>query len=351
MAGRAARPSRRPERLFAERAAAVSPGFRLTAENAAAVSRICRALDGMPLAIELAAARTRAMTPRADRRPARPAVPAADRRQPHRAAAPPDAARRRRLELGPARRQRTGAAAPRCPCSPAARRWRRPSRSALASRHWPARSPRRRRARPARPRWPTSRCSSWRRPRTARATGCSRRSGSTAGSGSRRRARPTQARRRHAGVLPAVRGAGGAAPVRRGAARLAARHGRGRRQRAHGDPRRRRGRGHGHGGRPGQRVRLVLVAAQHEAGGRRSRRPRAARRAHRRAGHRGARRGTGRRRARRRQAPDDARGPQGDRTWLGQGWHSAYGMVRGWLDTDGLAGAAGRRVRGGPGCW
>ena len=51
------------ERLFAERAAAVSPGFRLTAENAAAVSRICRALDGMPLAIELAAARTRAMTP------------------------------------------------------------------------------------------------------------------------------------------------------------------------------------------------------------------------------------------------------------------------------------------------
>jgi len=51
------------EQLFAERAAAVSPGFALTAGNSPAVSRVCQALDGMPLAIELAAARTRAMTP------------------------------------------------------------------------------------------------------------------------------------------------------------------------------------------------------------------------------------------------------------------------------------------------
>jgi predicted ATPase len=51
------------ERLFTERAAAVSPGFRLSTENSAAVSRICQALDGMPLAIELAAARTKTMTP------------------------------------------------------------------------------------------------------------------------------------------------------------------------------------------------------------------------------------------------------------------------------------------------
>ncbi|GAA1803788.1 BTAD domain-containing putative transcriptional regulator [Actinomadura chokoriensis] len=50
-------------RLFADRAAAVSPGFAVTAGNAAAVVRTCRALDGMPLAIELAAARLRAMTP------------------------------------------------------------------------------------------------------------------------------------------------------------------------------------------------------------------------------------------------------------------------------------------------
>ena len=44
-------------RLFAERAAAVQSGFSLTAENLPAVGRICHRLDGIPLAIELAAAR------------------------------------------------------------------------------------------------------------------------------------------------------------------------------------------------------------------------------------------------------------------------------------------------------
>jgi predicted ATPase/DNA-binding SARP family transcriptional activator len=50
-------------RLFADRAAAVRPGFGIDAGTAEPVVRICRALDGIPLAIELAAARVRALTP------------------------------------------------------------------------------------------------------------------------------------------------------------------------------------------------------------------------------------------------------------------------------------------------
>ena len=49
--------------LFAERAAAVKPEFVLTAENAAPVAAAVRRLDGIALAIELAAARVAAMTP------------------------------------------------------------------------------------------------------------------------------------------------------------------------------------------------------------------------------------------------------------------------------------------------
>jgi predicted ATPase len=49
-------------RLLADRAAAVRPEFAVTDANAGDVARICRALDGMPLAIELAAARLRTLS-------------------------------------------------------------------------------------------------------------------------------------------------------------------------------------------------------------------------------------------------------------------------------------------------
>ncbi|SKY48965.1 putative ATPase [Mycobacteroides abscessus subsp. bolletii] len=49
--------------LFAERAAATAPGFAISSGNAATVEELCRRLDGLPLAIELAAGRMRSLSP------------------------------------------------------------------------------------------------------------------------------------------------------------------------------------------------------------------------------------------------------------------------------------------------
>ena len=106
----------RPAQPGCGRAALRRPGAggararRRGADETDAATRIRRRLDGLPLALELAAAKARTMTLDRDRRRARRPLRAAHRRPAHGAAAAPDPARPRRLELEPARRCRALAA-------------------------------------------------------------------------------------------------------------------------------------------------------------------------------------------------------------------------------------------------
>ena len=86
------------------------------------VADICRRLDGIPLAIELAAARVRALSVQSIAERLDRSLPAADRRRPDRAAAPADAARADRLELRPPHGRRKARCSGASPCSPAASR-------------------------------------------------------------------------------------------------------------------------------------------------------------------------------------------------------------------------------------
>lgn len=78
-----------PVQLFCDRAAAVNPRFALTSANAEAIRTICSRLEGMPLAIELAAARSAILTPQE-------LVRRLDTRLPSLAPAPRDAPERHR---------------------------------------------------------------------------------------------------------------------------------------------------------------------------------------------------------------------------------------------------------------
>ncbi len=92
--------------LFVERARSVMPSFGLTDENLAAVVEICYRLDGLPLAIELAAARIKLLSPGGDAGSTPAPAVAPGQRLAGPAGPTADTPWRHRLELRPARADR-----------------------------------------------------------------------------------------------------------------------------------------------------------------------------------------------------------------------------------------------------